>query len=757
MSNEANFDFNKNSNIMPSIHNHVVVASSKIHVNSYIDPTGQKTRTAFDSATFNNAEHDPNQTEDTEYYPLPHQEPLEDNSNESNVGTHKATSKAHLEKPYQVPNSLRKKFKIPFGKALAPIITPQPKATRGSNVFESEDNNTTPQKDFFIDKIGEKRVTDTNDGNKRHSTVADKLDTLNYESSDNDSNNTNSISNKFKMHDQTSAVYTSRFLDKLFKPSKKSLSLIPELESLEELILSQHEVLTNPIKALGSTNLTKTKTLENKRNSLQLLLQENKTPRSLRIKCKLTTSPQHDSHPDFLRLKNELQQEVYTFISKGTKIITEWSNIYLQLLQHDRCHSLLEKALQILDGLTSFHTDLFGTPLWPSVDGKYITLFLFKAYLSGSFIDTSDITEYLGYNSDKLLLIGAKLLLNSPSDEDVSNIISSLRLTDIDLTEEVDYFFVTETLINFNQILRHTTIMLWQHHEEKSRQLAAALKFKTKMKSLELMDASTATAQAIAKATNSLEHTEALSVNANLRISNLEKWKLKQEQQTNELSNRLKPQALQKNTQKNSKGSHLKESMISPEKLTPFAILKRNNSKRNLVDLTLENSQEQERDTNPILLSPPHHLLKKTHKKHRKNSGQKSQQTPSKKTVHWKDSGDSNSIPHKTQVSYNPYTVDRHNQPVPFFPPPPPPPSTIFMLHGQTPYQHQSQHSGSIPAYSHSFYPTTNTNNFQSTLSIPPNFYDKQRNTLNPFTGNHIQNDTHHTNPFSGPHNNRKH
>jgi len=55
MSNEANFDFNKNSNIMPSIHNHVVFASSKIHVNSYINPTGHKVRTASDAATFNNA------------------------------------------------------------------------------------------------------------------------------------------------------------------------------------------------------------------------------------------------------------------------------------------------------------------------------------------------------------------------------------------------------------------------------------------------------------------------------------------------------------------------------------------------------------------------------------------------------------------------------------------------------------------------------------------------------------------------------
>jgi hypothetical protein len=335
--------------------------------------------------------------------------------------------------------------------------------------------------------------------------------------------------------------------------------------------------------------------------------------------------------------------------------MTEWSNIYLQLLQYDHCHSLLDKALQILDGLTSFHTDLFSTPLWPSVDDKHVSLFLFKAYLSGSFISTSEIMEYLGFSSDKMLLIGAKLLTNNPSDEDASKVISSLKLTDIDLNEEVDYLFVTETLINFDQILRHTTIILWHHHEEKAKQLAAALKFKTKMKSLEITNASTATAQAIAKATNALEHNEALSVNANLRISNLEKWKLKQEQQTNELSNRLKQQALQKNIQKNLKGSHQKESVTSPEKVTPSTILKRNNLKRNVVDLTLENSQEQ--DTNPIMFSPPQHLLKKTHKKHRKNLGLKSQQTPTKKSVQWKDSGDTSSMVHKTQVEM---TIKQH-------------------------------------------------------------------------------------------------
>jgi hypothetical protein len=32
------------------------------------------------------------------------------------------------------------------------------------------------------------------------------------------------------------------------------------------------------------------------------------------------------------------------------------------------------------------------------------------------------------------------------------------------MNEDVYYLYVTETLLNFDQILRHTTIKLWQHH-----------------------------------------------------------------------------------------------------------------------------------------------------------------------------------------------------------------------------------------------------------------------------------------------------
>jgi hypothetical protein len=65
------------------------------------------------------------------------------------------------------------------------------------------------------------------------------------------------------------------------------------------------------------------------------------------------------------------------------------------------------------------------------------------------------------------------------------------------------------------------------------------------------------------------------------------------------------------------------------------------------VDLTLENSQEQ--DTSTPIFSPPH-LLKKTHKIHRKNFGTKNQQTLTKKSVQWKDSVNTNTISLKNQI-----------------------------------------------------------------------------------------------------------
>jgi len=137
------------------------------------------------------------------------------------------------------------------------------------------------------------------------------------------------------------SYYSSPFLDKEFKPASDSFDLSLDLEILRPLIMSQHEVFVNPIKDLGNINLFLTKIIEKKKQSLTLLQTEQKIPRSLRIKCELTTSPSYASNQDFIRLKEEMQDTVANFIKKGTEIMTEWASVNIKLL---RCYlGLLEK------------------------------------------------------------------------------------------------------------------------------------------------------------------------------------------------------------------------------------------------------------------------------------------------------------------------------------------------------------------------------------------------------------------------------
>jgi hypothetical protein len=100
-------------------------------------------------------------------------------------------------------------------------------------------------------------------------------------------------------------------------------------------------------------------------------------PKSLRLKCELSTSPAFENNPNFLQLKEELQDEVSSFIQKGTAKMIKWSVVNIQLLIVDRCTDILSKAISILDGLTILNTEILGMPSWPSVPQNYPTLFLF--------------------------------------------------------------------------------------------------------------------------------------------------------------------------------------------------------------------------------------------------------------------------------------------------------------------------------------------------------------------------------------------
>jgi len=342
-------------------------------------------------------------------------------------------------------------------------------------------------------------------------------------------------------HKNSGKLHVSKFIDDSMKPTDSSkIILPPDLETLRPLIMSQPEALAPYIIELGTNNLTHSRIINKKKESFTQLASNNKTPRSLRIKCELTTSPSYSSHPSFLQIKERLHNATNDYIKTGTMLMAEWAHIHISLLTHDRCHSLLTKALKILDGITFYNATVIFTPTWFSASQNHNTLLLLKFYLSNSFIDTNEIVTYLELPTDTILLIGAKILSNHGSDAHAANSINAINLTDINLAIKEEFDFISETLISFDQILRLTTIDLWHAQQEKTKQLSAAITLKSRMAAFETTDATASTAAAITRATELQAETEATTLQTSLRIANLEKTTRKQEQKVNEFSKLLR-------------------------------------------------------------------------------------------------------------------------------------------------------------------------------------------------------------------------
>ena len=223
--------------------------------------------------------------------------------------------------------------------------------------------------------------------------------------------------------------------------------------------MSQHEVFKQHIKDLGNIYLTLTKIIEKKKESFNLLKTNKKIPRSLHIKCELTIAPSYAHHHSFIQLKEELQNEVSTFIENSSKVMERWAEINIQLLTNGRCTNILTKALQILEGLSSFYADIIGQPYKPSVSSKNITLFLLKIYFSNNYIQTEDLAEHLGLPLEDILLLSAKIIYDTFSDSDVKHLLSSINILEFDITDNIQKEFVSEVLMNFNQIIRITTLI----------------------------------------------------------------------------------------------------------------------------------------------------------------------------------------------------------------------------------------------------------------------------------------------------------
>jgi hypothetical protein len=512
-SNELNI-FSKHTRV----YGHIDINNGNLLFDRYIDPTEH----------LPSLEHYSDDLSTNGYLALlPHQENSDENSDSDSTFQKQKRNSDIIktnpkERPYQIPLNLRKPFKLPL-KSNTTVITPQSKAilapsspSQGQKLKSTTEevassSPTTAPKNTTNDKSTVTNVTDEliNPHNR---------DSTGKEDNKNPSNKCLISSHNFKnILDQANPkVFISSYLDETFRPTSGNFKLPPELALLETLILSQHEALMQPIMDLATINLNLTKILEKKKESTFNLQNDDKIPRSLRIKCELTSSPSYAQHPEFLNLKDQLKHEVDNFITNGTKIMIEWAKINVKLLNYDRCTDILDKALQIPDGLTFFYSNIFNTPQWPSVKEKYLTIFLFKLYVSGQYFDITSLTEYLDMPTEEILTAGTKVFLKTQSEDTASKIITSLDLNDVNMNEFDNYAFITEILLNFDQIIKITTIGIWNQHQEKMKQATAAMKMKAKMKSLEITSATLATAQAISRATNALESDQVLNTNNNL-------------------------------------------------------------------------------------------------------------------------------------------------------------------------------------------------------------------------------------------------
>jgi hypothetical protein len=141
----------------------------------------------------------------------------------------------------------------------------------------------------------------------------------------------------------------------------------------------------------------------------------------------------------------------------------DWAQIYITLLINECCSNILDKSLQILNGLASFNADIIGAPEWPSANNKnLITLFLLKLYLANNYCKTNDIVDYLETSVNEILLIGTKLFLKLETNEEAENQLSSIEISEFDSSNELQKTFISETLLNFDQILRITLLDIWR-------------------------------------------------------------------------------------------------------------------------------------------------------------------------------------------------------------------------------------------------------------------------------------------------------
>lgn len=161
-----------------------------------------------------------------------------------------------------------------------------------------------------------------------------------------------------------------------------------------------------------------------------------------------------------------------------------WAEVNIKLVIKDICTDRLTKALLILDGLTSYHTEILGMPTWLSVPITHTALFLFKLYLSNTILDITDLIHYLSLPTDTILLIGTKILAGITTDDKANTLINSFKLSEIDMNNDLQNTIIRETLICFDQTLKHSTIEIWERCIERLKQSTELLALNRSCKQL---------------------------------------------------------------------------------------------------------------------------------------------------------------------------------------------------------------------------------------------------------------------------------
>jgi hypothetical protein len=265
-------------------------------------------------------------------------------------------------------------------------------------------------------------------------------------------------------------------------------------------------------------------------------------PRSIRIKCQLTTSEDYRQDETFLQLQKLQDQHVAEFHENALDVFTKWHDRLINLINKDRLIYFLAKGTAILSRMIVFFQHCTNFKInWPSVTDtdicnkeyrqKILTLFLFKLYTSKHIMDISPLLEFLEVSNKEFTSVGAKLILNTNNDIKVEQEFHRLNVLHFNPSKKSEFEFVQEVLLSFDSILRYTSLELWNDKSLANRKATASEALEASLKADDITNTTELVAETIAKAKNNIQHKNEIQTNLELRMTNLEKMLTKHQQQ----------------------------------------------------------------------------------------------------------------------------------------------------------------------------------------------------------------------------------